>query len=228
MNDASVVGVDELESKGLAASFGVPVPRGVRVSQVEEVSRAVAGLQPPFVVKLLSRTPIHKSDVGGVKVGLNSSADVVAAIQQMTDEPRIPSGIVSGYLIEEMAASGQELIVGAKVDPSFGPMIMVGAGGIYVHVLDDVAVRVCPVTAADALEMLQELRIAPMIFGARGQDPVDVGGLVDAIVRIGGENGLIMTHQSEISELDINPLIVGRDGACAVDVRVVPTDGGAL
>lgn len=227
MNDAVVVGPDEVDSKALAASFGVPVPRGVRVNKSADVTQAIAGLQPPFVLKILSQTPIHKSDVGGVKVGLTSNDDLVAGIQQMQEDPRIPIGVVSGYLVEEMAVSGQEIILGAKVDPSFGPVIMVGAGGIYVHVLDDVSVRVCPVTADDALEMLEELRIAPVIFGARGQEPVDVEGLVDAIVRIGGEGGLMMTHQDAISELDINPLIVDSKGVWAVDVRVVPTNGGA-
>lgn len=228
MSHAPAVGIDEIESKALAASFGVPVPRGVRVGDLEEVPQHVAELQPPFVVKVLSNTPIHKSDVGGVKVGLTSNTEVMAAIQQMQDDPRVPAEVVSGYLVEEMAASGHELILGGRVDPSFGPVIMVGAGGIYVHVLDDVAVRVCPITADDALEMLQELRIAPVLFGARGQDPVDVDGLVDAIVRIGGADGLMMTHQDAISELDINPLIVGLNGLCAVDVRVVLAEGGTL
>lgn len=228
MSHVPAVGIDEIESKELAASFGLPVPRGARVSDIDEVPRSIAELQPPFVVKILSHYPIHKSDVGGVKVGLTSNAEVMAAIQQMRAEPRIPSGVVSGYLVEEMAASGHELILGGRMDPSFGPVIMVGAGGIYVHVLDDVAVRVCPITRGDALAMLQELRIAPVLFGARGQEPVDVDGLVDAIVAIGGDEGLMMTHQHEISELDINPLIVSPTGICAVDVRVVATEGGAL
>lgn len=228
MSYAPVVGIDEVESKELAARFGVPVPRGVRLSGIEEVPLTVAGLQPPFVVKVLSRTPVHKSDIGGVAVGLTSNTEVAAAIEQMQNEPRIPTGVVSGYLVEEMAASGHELILGGRVDPSFGPVVMVGAGGIYVHVLDDVAVRVCPITADDAFAMLQELRIAPLLFGARGQEPVDVDGLIDVIVKIGGENGLMVTHQDTVSELDINPLIVGPEGICAVDVRVVPAERGAI
>ena len=126
-----------------------------------------------------------------------------------------------------MASGDHELIIGGRVDPSFGPVVMVGAGGDYVHVLDDESVRVCPDSRAEALDMVRELRISPALLGARGQTPVDLVALVDAIVRIGGEDGLLLRHEAEIAELDINPLLVGPDGVCAVDVRIVATEEGA-
>lgn len=218
-------GIDEFDSKTVAANFGIPVPRGVRIEQIEELGDQLDDLSAPYVVKILSTIPMHKSDIGGVTVGLANQFEVKDAIRAMQADSRIPHEQVTGFLIEEMAPSGHELIIGGKIDRSFGPVIMVGAGGIYVHVLDDVAVRSCPVDRTDALDMLNELRIAPLLFGARGQDPVAIDDVVDAILRIGGESGLLVTHSEEVAELDVNPLITGPHHVCAADVRVVLSEG---
>jgi acetyl-CoA synthetase (ADP-forming) len=225
MSHISTAGIDELESKLLVHDFGVPVPRGRRVSSSSEISRISEQMTPPYVVKVLSKTPLHKSDIGGVKLGVADDDGLRTAVEELSNDPRIPADLVTGYLVEEMADGSNELIIGARVDPSFGPIIMVGAGGIYIHVFDDVSVRICPVTREEAREMLSELRIAPLLFGTRGQGQLDIEAIVDVITRIGGENGLILTHEDSIVELDINPLLVDTSGVCAVDVRIVPAEG---
>jgi len=125
-----------------------------------------------------------------------------------------------------MAPAGQEIVIGAIRDPQFGPMIMVGLGGIFVEVMADVAFRLCPIAERDARAMLDELRGTALLRGARGRDAVSEDAIVEALLRIGGANGLLMTQGDEIEELDINPLIVSAHGAVAVDARFILADAG--
>ncbi|HET9020005.1 MAG TPA: acetate--CoA ligase family protein, partial [Acetobacteraceae bacterium] len=134
--------------------------------------------------------------------------------------PAIAAARVEGFLVEEMAAPGTELVIGALRDPQFGPMVMVGLGGIFVEILEDVAFRICPVTAREAEEMLGSLRGARLLDGARGRDPVDRAALVQALLAIGGADGLMLRHP-EIAEIDVNPVIARRDGLTAVDARII-------
>jgi acetyl-CoA synthetase (ADP-forming) len=120
-----------------------------------------------------------------------------------------------------MAPPGQEVVIGALRDPHFGPLVMVGLGGIFVEVLSDVAFRICPITRVDAEEMLDELKGARVLEGARGREPASREAIVDVLLRMGGEAGLLMQHASDISEADINPLIVSSTGAVAVDARII-------
>ena len=150
--------LDELSGKQLLAGFAVNIPKSVTVPDAAAVSAAIAGLKPPFAVKVMSPDILHKSDAGGVKIGLQSAQEVAQAIDAMAALPAIGNSRVEGYLVEEMAPAGQEIVVGAVRDPDFGPMIMVGLGGIFVEVLADVAFRICPITQLDAVEMLDELK----------------------------------------------------------------------
>ena len=137
--------------------------------------------------------------------------------------PAISAARIDGFLIEEMAPAGQEVVIGGVRDPQFGPLVMVGLGGIFVEVLADVAFRICPIDGRDAGEMLDELKGAAILKGARGRTPVRREAIVDALLRIGGAGGLLMNHADDISEADINPLIVSDQGAVAVDARFVLT-----
>ncbi len=215
--------LDELSGKQLLASFGVNVPKSVVVSNAAGAAQAVAKLKPPFVVKVMSPDLLHKSDAGGVQVNLNSAADVAQAITAMAQSPMIKAARVEGYLIEEMAPAGQEIVVGAARDPDFGPLVMVGLGGIFVEVLADVAFRICPITRLDAAEMLAELKGAAILQGARGRPPVAQDAIIDVLLKIGGEDGLLMRHADDFKEADINPLIVSATGAVAVDARFILT-----
>jgi acyl-CoA synthetase (NDP forming) len=188
---------------------------------VAGAAAAVAELQFPVVVKVMSPDILHKSDAGGVRVGLESAAAVEQAIHDMMGKPAIAGARMEGFLVEEMAPPGQEMVVGAVRDPHFGPLLMVGLGGIFVEVLADVSFRICPVTRRDAEEMLDELKGAPLLRGARGRKPVDRAAIIDVLLKMGGPDGLLMAHADDIVEADINPVIVSEDGAVAVDARFV-------
>jgi len=164
---------------------------------------------------------LHKSDAGGVKIGLQSAHEVGQAINAMAILPAIKAARIDGYLIEEMAPAGQEIVVGSVRDPDFGPLIMVGLGGIFVEVLADVAFRICPITRLDAEEMLAELKGAAILEGARGRKPVSRDAIVDVLLKIGSDDGLLMRHADDFAEADINPLIVSESGAVAVDARFI-------
>ncbi len=211
----------ETEGKQLLESFGVRAPRSVQIKTVEEVPSAIRDLKAPYVVKVVSPDILHKSDAGGVKLNLQGDGDVVNAIQTMSNQPLIREANVEGYLIEEMLPPGQEVVVGAVRDPYFGPMVMVGLGGIFVEVLKDVAFRICPIDEHDAWQMLEELRGTAILNGVRGGKAVDKQAIVDVIMRLAGPDGLLMEFDEEFTEVDINPLIVSSSGAIAADARFI-------
>jgi acyl-CoA synthetase (NDP forming) len=215
--------LDESAGKQLLASFGIVVPNSIVVQDAAGAAKACGKLRPPFALKVVSPDILHKSDVGGVKVGLKSAAEVEEAVRAMMKLPAIAGARVDGFLLEEMAAAGQEIVIGGLRDPQFGPLVMVGLGGIFVEILKDVSFRICPITRTDAAEMLDELKGAALLDGARGRKPVSRTAIVDALLKIGGEGGLLMTHAQDIAEADINPLIVSESGAVAVDARFVLT-----
>jgi acyl-CoA synthetase (NDP forming) len=199
------------------------VPRSLLVQDATEAAAACGKLKPPLVLKVVSPDILHKSDAGGVKVGLNSATDVEVAVRAMMKRPAIENARIDGFLLEEMAPAGVEVVVGGLRDPQFGPLVMVGLGGIFVEVLADVAFRICPIARLDAEEMVDELKGAALFRGARGRRPVSREAVVDVLLKVGGENGLMMTHGDDIAEADINPLIVSDQGAVAVDARFVLT-----
>ncbi|MFC6674205.1 acetate--CoA ligase family protein [Marinobacterium aestuariivivens] len=213
--------LSEDAGKQLLAHFGVSVPRSVVVAGPDDVSNVIRDLQAPFVVKVVSPDILHKSDAGGVKLNLADADAVRDAITTMTRQPRIREARVEGYLIEEMLPPGREIVVGAVRDPQFGPMIMVGLGGIFVEVLKDVSFRLCPITESDARQMLGELRGAAVLAGARGEKPADPEAIVDVLMRIGGTDGLLLSLGTQWSEVDINPLIVSDTRAVAADARFI-------
>jgi len=218
---AGCASLDELSGKRLLAGFAVSVPKSVMVADAGAATAAIANLTPPFVVKVMSPDILHKSDAGCVKIGLQNSDQVEQAISAMAALPAIKTARVEGYLVEEMAPGGQEIVVGAVRDPDFGPMIMVGLGGIFVEVLADVAFRICPITRLDAGEMLDELKGSAILNGARGRKAVSRDAIMDVLLKIGGEDGLLMRHAEDFKEADINPLIVSDTGAVAVDARFI-------
>ena len=210
----------ESEGKVLLARCGIDVPRSRVVAGPEEAAAVAASLDGPFVAKVVSSDILHKSDAGAVAVGLADSAAVAGAIREMARRPAIATAEVDGYLVEEMAPDGLEVVVGAIRDPQFGPMVMVGLGGIFVEVLGDVSFRLCPVDPDEAAAMLDDLEGAALLDGARGSGAVSRDAIVDALLKIGGEGGL-MLREAAIAEIDVNPVIVTAGGAVAVDARVI-------
>jgi len=215
--------LDELSGKRLLASFGVAVPRSLFVQDATEAAAACSNLKAPLVLKVVSPDILHKSDAGGVKVGLARAAEVEDAVRAMMKRPAIESARIDGFLLEEMAPAGLEVVVGGLRDPQFGPLVMFGLGGIFVEVLADVSFRICPIARLDAEEMVDELKGAALFRGVRGRRPVSRDAVVDVLLKVGGEKGLMMTHGDDIAEADINPIIVSEHAAVAVDARFVLT-----
>jgi acyl-CoA synthetase (NDP forming) len=215
--------LDELAGKRLLASFGVSVPKSLAVQDAAAAAAACGNLAPPLVLKVVSPDILHKSDAGGVKVGLGNAHEVEEAMRAMMKRPAIENARIDGFLLEEMAPAGLEVVVGGLRDPQFGPLVMVGLGGILVEVLADISFRICPIARLDAEEMLDELKGAALFRGARGRKPVSREAIVDVLLKVGGESGLLMTHAEDIAEADINPLIVSEHAAVAVDARFVLT-----
>lgn len=213
--------LDERSGKALLAAYGIAVPRSVVVAGAGDSHDALQTLKPPYVVKVVSPDILHKSDAGGVTVNLKSADEVAQAIRAMRQRPAISGSRIDGFLVEEMAPAGQEIVIGGLRDPDFGPLVMVGLGGIFVEVLADVAFRICPITRIDAEEMLAELKGAAILAGVRGRKPVSKATIVDTLLKMGGEAGLLMRHAADIKEADVNPLIVFENGAVAVDARFV-------
>ena len=213
--------LNEAEGKALLAQFGVAVPKAIVVRGAADVDQALAGMKFPVVVKVVSPDILHKSDAGGVRVDLRSAGDVRDAITAMAELPKIKPAQIEGWLIEEMAPRGQEIVVGGLRDPDFGPLVMVGLGGIFVEVLRDVSFRICPIARVDAEEMIDELQGAAILGGARGREAVSREAIVDVLLKIGGDEGVLMRNADAIAEGDINPLIVSKDGAIAVDARFI-------
>jgi hypothetical protein len=219
--------LDEAAGKRLLAGRGIAVPRFVVAGLDDDLDALLAGIVFPVVCKIMSPEVLHKSDIGGVAVGLRDVAEVAAARARMLAGDALRAVRIDGFLIEEMAPAGLELVVGGLRDPWFGPMLMVGLGGVFVEVLEDVAFRICPIEAIDAREMLDELAGAALLDGCRGQPAVSRDAIVDVLLRVGGADGLLMALREDIAEADINPLIVSRHGAVAADARfiLVPCDG---
>ena len=213
--------LDESAGKQLLAAHGVKVPQSRVAKGVADVDAVMNGLHAPLVVKVMSPDILHKSDAGGVKINLHSAAEVKAAIEGMLNAPKIKDVRIEGFLIEEMAPAGHELVIGGLRDPQFGPLVMVGLGGIFVEILKDVSFRLCPIARIDAEEMIAELKGAAILKGARGTKPASMEAIIDVLLKVGGENGLLMQHAADISEADINPLIVSDTAAVAVDARFI-------
>lgn len=213
--------LDELAGKQLLASFGISVPRSLVIQDAGAAAAACGSLRPPLALKVMSPDILHKSDAGGVRVGLKGAAEIEEAVRTMMKRPAIENARLDGFLVEEMAPSGVEMVIGGIHDPQFGPLMMVGLGGVFVEVMGDVAFRICPITQLDAGEMLDELKGAALLRGARGRKPVSREAVLGVLLKVGGERGLLMTHGNDIAEADINPLVVSEHGAVAVDARFV-------
>jgi acetyl-CoA synthetase (ADP-forming) len=224
LHDAIALGssaLDEYSAKAVLREIGISVPNSVRLGPGQAVAPALSGLRPPFALKALSNEAIHKSDIGAVQLGLPDAAAVEACCAEIGRRMTASGKELTGFLVEEMAAPGVEIVIGGVIDPQLGPMIMIGAGGIFAEILNDVSFRLCPIDARDAREMISELKISPILHGARGKSPVDIGRIEAALLALGGAGGFFLTYASQVAEFDLNPLIARHDGLIAVDSRMV-------
>jgi acetyl-CoA synthetase (ADP-forming) len=206
-------------------AYGVPVARDAVVSTPEAAAEAAARLGFPVVLKAVSRDVVHKSELGAVRLGLSSPAEVAAAAREMAARLAqfTPPVRLEGYLVQETVSGETEVIVGARHDPQFGPVVLVGLGGIAVEILKDVALAPVPVTPARARRMLDSLAAAPLFHGARGRSSLDVETVADVVSRI---SWLAADLGPRLVDFEVNPLIVRAEGegAIAVDSRGTLTD----
>lgn len=211
----------EVEAREVLQAYGLPVARTKLATNLEECIRAARELGYPVVVKIASPLILHKTDIGGVVVGIETTDELVTAYETVTANARkfVPAASIWGVLVQEMLPPSRELILGMSRDSQFGPLLMAGLGGIYVEILKDVAFRLAPLSEEEAKEMLQELKSYWMLQGARGEKPADIDAVVECILRV----SQLVTEFSEIAELDINPLWVMEDGkgCLAADARIV-------
>lgn len=220
------VALSEYDSKSLLREAGIELPKETLVADEAALDAAVAGAGFPLVMKIQSRDIPHKSEVGGVRVNIASKEEAVAAYDALLANARQhrPHAAIQGVLVSPMAKKGVEIIVGTMLDANFGPMIMVGFGGVTTELFKDVIYRPAPVGAEEAAAMLGELKAAPLLNGFRGAAKADVPALSKLISQI---SQLAANHGGAISEIEINPVLVHQmgEGVTVVDALVVPITG---
>lgn len=212
--------ITEESSKEILSEYGIKVPKYALVTNSDEAVQKSKEIGFPLVAKIVSPDILHKTDVGGVKVGLNSEDEVKKAFDDMFNRLKEKFD-VKGVLLEKMVPKGVELIVGLQNDSQFGPSIMVGLGGIYTELFKDVSFRVLPVTKNEAAKMLESLRGKDILKGFRGSTPVDLDMLSEAIVNI-GTLGVDMAGKYE--SIDFNPVVVYPDSYYVVDAKIILKD----
>jgi acetyl-CoA synthetase (ADP-forming) len=208
----------EYESKRILKQAGISVVETKLAKTQKEAVSFSQKIGFPVVLKITSPDVIHKSDSEGVKLSINSAAEVKKAYNEIFKKVRkqYPDAIIHGVSVQKMVRPGTEVIVGTSKDPQFGPVIMFGLGGIFVEVLKDVSFRIIPLGRKDALEMIEEIKGYPLLQGYRGKEPADISALVDIILKI----SKFIEENPQIKELELNPIFVYRNRAIAVDARI--------
>lgn len=213
--------LQEHEAAQLLRAYGILVADGVLTSSEEEAGLAARRIGFPAVMKIQSSDILHKVDVGGVQLGIQTEEGAQSAFRSIMDsvQARRPEASIQGVYVSRQIPKGEEVILGLKRDTSFGPVIMFGLGGTFVEIFKDVSFRVAPLTRREALEMVQQIQAYPLLAGARGRQPRDVEAVVDAILRL----SQLAVDFPQLQEIDINPLIVqdAGKGCVAVDVKMV-------
>jgi 4-hydroxybutyryl-CoA synthetase (ADP-forming) len=212
-----------LEEEGyeVLKAYGFPTPGSILCTTEQECIDAAKQVGYPLVMKIVSPDIIHKSDAGGVKVGVKTDDELRSAFRTITDNAlKYKSDAkVKGVLVQEMVKSAKETILGASQDPTFGPVIMFGLGGIYVEVLKDVVFRVAPIDEQEAISMVESIKTIKLLKGIRGEKPSDLKAIADSLQRL----SQLVVDFPQIKEFDINPLLVLEEGkgARVVDARII-------
>jgi len=213
----------EVESKAVLRQAGISIIDTKLATSKEEAISISRQFGFPVALKIASPDIVHKSDAGGVRLGLRTAKqvgkayeDILAAVSQKHPEARI-----QGVAVQKMARPGVEVIIGMSRDAQFGPVLMFGLGGILVEVLKDVSFRIVPLARRDAAEMIREIKGYPLLEGYRGQEAVDVSHLEDMLLKVSD----FAEQNPEVKELDLNPIFAYSDGAIAVDARIILEEG---
>ena len=210
----------ESESKTAFAAYGIPVVREMLVQSADEAAAAAMTLGMPVVLKVESPDLPHKTEAGVIRLNLQSESDVRSAYAAvMANAARvIPPPAINGVLVQPMVPEGIEVMIGARVDPQFGPLVVVGLGGVLVELLKDTAIGLAPVIRHEATAMLASLKGQAALHGFRGSQPVDIDALADIVCRV---SEFISDHRDTVAEIDVNPLICAGSRILAVDALIV-------
>jgi acyl-CoA synthetase (NDP forming) len=209
----------EVESKEVLKQAGISIIETKLATSGGEAISISREFGFPVVLKVASPDVVHKSDAGGVKLGLRTAKQVGKAYDQILQAIRqnYPQARIQGVAVQKMARPGVEVIIGMSKDAQFGPVLMFGLGGILVEVLKDVSFRIVPLAKRDAAEMVREIKGYPLLEGYRGQEAVDVSYLEELLLKVSD----FAEQNPEVKELDLNPVFAYSDGAVAVDARVI-------
>jgi acetyltransferase len=218
--DGGKIQVGEAAAKQIFAAYGINIPAGGSAATADEAVAVADKTGYPVVMKIASADVLHKSDMGGVKLNLNSGEEVRETFETMiaTIQHKLPKAKLDGVYIESMVRKGREVIIGMTRDPQFGALLMFGLGGIFVEVMKDVAFRLAPITEWEVMDMLKSTKSFALLEGVRGQAGVDIAAIINVIQRI----SQLVTDFPEIAEMDINPFLVGGIGekSMAADARI--------
>lgn len=211
--------LSEIEAKQMLEDAGVPVSPARLARTRDEAMTVASELGFPIVLKIVSPQITHKSDVGGVALGITSAAEAGEAFDRIVASARqhVPNATIEGVAVQRMERQGTEVIIGVTKDPQFGPVLMFGLGGVLVEVLKDVAFRVIPIDERDARQVIHEIKGYPLLEGYRGSEPADIAKLQELLLKVSS----FVEQHPEVAELDLNPVFAYKDGAIAVDARIV-------
>ena len=209
----------EVEAKAILSEAGIPVVQTKIARSKKEVISLSREIGFPVALKIISSDIIHKSDAGGVRLGLKNYTQVGKAYTEIITsiKEKFPQAKIEGISVQRMAPPGVEVIIGMTKDPQFGALLMFGLGGITVEILKDVSFRIVPISRKDATEMIREIKGYPLLKGYRGGNPVDLPFLEELIMKVSD----FVEKYPEIKELDLNPIFAYSKGALAVDARIL-------
>lgn len=216
--------LNEIESKEILDFLEVDNTKATLATSKKGAQKISREFGYPVVLKIVSPDIVHKSDVGGVKLDLESAAAVAKAYDEImaSVKKNEPDARIDGVAVQQMAEKGVEVIIGMSKDNTFGPVIMFGLGGIMVEVMKDVSFRIVPLLRRDAREMIKEIKGFPLLNGYRGSDPADTKKLEEIIMKI---SRFVNKHPA-VKEMDLNPIYAYKDGAIAVDARIILEPAG--
>jgi len=209
----------EFEAKKILQKHGIPVTKEFLAKNAGQARDFAEKIGYPVALKIQSPDILHKSDAGGVILGLKTGEEVAKAYEKILKNAKNYDrhAKILGVLVQEMIEEGHQCIIGTKKDPQFGPVLMFGFGGIFVEVFKDVSFRIIPIERKDAKEMISEIKGYAILKGVRGQKPVNFKSLENALLKVSG----MVWRDKRIEELDINPLFVSSSGVKAADARII-------
>ena len=209
----------ETEARELLKEYGIPVPDFRLIKSEDEITGLAKEINFPIAMKIVSPDIIHKTDVGGVKLNIKDEKEAKLAYQEIIFKTKKynKEAQIFGVITDSMIPQGTEIIIGMMKDPHFGPVIMLGLGGIFVEVLKDISFRILPVEERDAEEMINEIKGFKILKGIRGEEPKDIEAIKDLLLKI----SQLTLDNPEINEIDLNPVFVFNKGLQVVDARMI-------